>query len=239
MCQLAAFLMGGIRSLFRLRHAFFLFLALLLTFAQPSIDAQIPSGNVKETHTVWVATQDGLVKLDPVTCAPILAIPDSKKIDALAIDFRDLTLWGLGKGILTKYDFAGTQLLRTVLAVSGDDDEANTKKAILGVNQSDGLLWLGLHKKLFRYDATGDLHGTISLAATIKSISFDDANSRTWIATEKSIDAYNAQGVFLGSLPLGKNPKIRAMVFDNNARQLWVASGEKLAAYTADGAFVA
>lgn len=109
-----------------------------------------------------------------------------------------------GKGVLRAYDFRG-QTLRTVYVRpphEEEEDEEDASQVALGINGKNGSVWLGLGTRLHHYSQQGELLSNSGLDAPVRALAVDQARGQVWVATRKTLAAYDDAAKPVKAIPL-------------------------------------
>ena len=181
-------------------------------------------------EALWVAEQRGLLQVATADGAILLEIPDGQNIDALVVDPQRGLVWSYGQAELRAYRLDGQRLHSLDLSKLVDGASGH-----LEVDPADGAVWLAQGKHLLRVSVAGALEKTVQVAEPIRAISLDPARRHLWLATNKTLTAYDhaAAQVATSSLPQGTN--VRAIAYDPRLDALWAASGKTVYRFNTDG----
>lgn len=224
-------------------------IALLLSVTSSAENASPPYPDYR--NALWIAESHGLIKLTTADGAVLFEIKDAKEIRALAVDAERGVLWAYGRGILRAYGFSG-QLVRTVPLPQTDDadtnatdnddnEEGDTHHSALVIQPQDGSVWLGIGKSLHHFSAQGQRLTQWTLKDKIQALALDGTTARLWVATKKTLAAYDAQGTLVSTLALSKDTDIQDldfdihMDFDIHIDALWVALKNSVRLYSTSG----
>ncbi len=206
---------------------FFAFL-LAVVFAA---HGQSPSPEYQDA--LWVGKVDGLTRLAAADGTSLFELRDRKSVAAIAIDQHAGMVWVYAGERLRALSLTG-QLLKDIPIA------APRKKAgefvDLAVNSAAGAIWLSVGKTLRQYNTAGDLVGTTSSKAPIRSLAFDEAGGRLWVAAKNTVTCLDASAQQLKVITLPKTAVIKKIDIDAASGEVWVASANLLQRFDRQGA---
>ena len=145
-------------------------LVLFTPLGSPLLAQQPPvSPNPDFVAALWIAHNDGMLKLVTADWSILFEIPDAVDLRALAIDDRNGVVWGVGRNRLNAFAFNGDPILSVPVGDTEDaedDDDSGTSHLALTANAVNGTIWLGVGKPLSHFDGAGRLLHTVSSSST-------------------------------------------------------------------------
>lgn len=177
------------------------------------------AGNVSDA--LWVGTSQGLLKLDPASGALLLRLTDVTNVQAVAVDEKTGDVWAYADKKLRSYDSQGAFL-------AGTNVPGGLGQLDLAVNPNDGTVWLGLGVRLFHFSPLAQLSATIPLKTPVLGLSLFKTESVLWVATQKSLAAYDMTGKQLVTFVLSD---IRDIAVDDESGDIWVGLKNLLARF--------
>ncbi len=195
------------------------------------------SPNTDYVSAIWVAQSDGVLKLSTDSGGVLFEMDAVPEVRVVAVDDQRGLLWAYGQGALRAYDFSGTERVSVDVSAPehGDDDEDDDDSSDdddghvdLGISADDGSVWLGVGKQLRHFNAQGDLLGGVRLEQPIRALTIDQERGRIWVATEKTLAAYDADAAPAQTIALARGSQIEDISFDASVSALWVALKNEL-----------
>ena len=209
---------------------------------------------------LWVAQRDGLVKLSIADGLLSLEILDLKDVRALAIDDRRSLVWVFRKSRLQAFAFDG-ELRFSVPEVHEDgdgededgegeegedeDDEDEEdgndlelkegKRADLVVNSNTGTVWLGLEDFVYQFDSSAQLLNILPLPEKMKSLAVDSIAALLWVATRRTLLAYDETGGRVHVIELDKEGGAKDIDVDPASGEIWLGEEDRLRRLDAEG----
>ncbi|MGQ0594665.1 MAG: hypothetical protein ACT4QB_19130 [Gammaproteobacteria bacterium] len=133
--------------------------SLLLALVPPLLGAHnaVPALHPDFADDLWIAESDRGLTVALSDGRVLFEIPDTGRIEALVLNEGAAVLWAYGAGQLLSYDFAGRRLLALPIDGKSADRHGRSKRAHLALNPLDGSLWLGVGRRLYHFDPTGEV----------------------------------------------------------------------------------
>ncbi len=198
--------------------------------------------------SLWIADKNGASKnlLPGNSLSFRLTAPADA--DAVALDERAGITWIFAGGDVRAYDFSGT-LLRTVdlPAIPGFGSDrcegvgASGVRGHLVVDQTDGFIWVGYDKHLYKISAQGQIIQDQTLPGEVVALAFDNSRRRVWVGQCATARAYDVNGTLQLDVSLllsVENLKLRDLSFDQNADQLWAGLDKAVRRYDNTGSLL-
>jgi hypothetical protein len=101
-------------------------------------------------------------------------------------------------------------------------DGVISKHAHLALNPLDGSLWLGVGRRLYHFDPTGELLHKIKLSDPVRALSFDRTRTRLWVGFRNSLAAYDASGQ---RIEIGRSGPLRDLAYKGKHGAEWCILG--------------
>ncbi len=211
--------------------------ALLLIFFLASclpLEEEESSGpNPEHLSSLWVMEHSGVARLSSDTGEPVLILPDTHKARAFAVDESSAQVWVLLPRNLQAWSFSG-ELAHDILLPHAAQDSA-----VLSVDESRGLIWLGRHASLHQYDRQGTHQQTVSLDSAIIDLDVEPDTGTLWVLTRRHLHRFDSDATVLpahAGQTLESGDQGRALAWDPSLESVWVASEQALARYDRQGA---
>ena len=196
--------------------------------------ASVPAS--AELEAIWTAGRKGITKMDPANGAVLLQAAEDVDVVAMAVDTERARIWGLSKtGSLYRFDFNGAVLSNESLGLAAANLPSVKHSAALVV-ATDGSAWVASRGVLFKYGVDGNRVHTLPLTRRVRALALDENGNEVWVATDRTLERYNAQGVKTATIGLTGQPNIQDVAFDPVRNQLWLAEMNGLHRYDANGA---
>ncbi len=217
-------------GLMSLTCAFLLIAAFSLCF-QPALRA-----TPERRGGLWVGTSDGIARFALQDYSLELKVGDLGEIRSIALDDWNARVWVYGKGTLQAFGFSGESLLSVSVESEkrknghGHDSprDEDHERCNLIVDPADGGVWLAEGASLYRFSIQGDLEMHRDFRRSIRGLALDSVQSRLWVATQRTLTAYDRSGNEVASIDPGRRPRIEEIALDPSTGDLWVASGHFL-----------
>ncbi|MCU7907003.1 MAG: hypothetical protein KZQ76_14420 [Candidatus Thiodiazotropha sp. (ex Epidulcina cf. delphinae)] len=117
-----------------------------------------------------------------------------------------------------------------------DDRDSGTKRpAKLLLNADEGVLWLSLHKTLYRFNHQGAQQGAVRFPHRIRALTLDTRRNRLWLAAGGSLTAIAADGAPAGAIELDAEHRVTGLAYDERLDALWAATRQRLQRYAMSG----
>ena len=195
--------------------------------------ASVPAA--AELEAIWTAGRKGIVKMDPASGAVLLRAAEDVDVVAMAVDTERARIWALSKtGSLYRFDFSGAVLSNEALGLAAANLPSVKHSAALVV-ATDGSAWVASRGILFKYDVDGNRVHTLPLTRRVRALALDENVNEVWVATDRTLERYNAQGVKTATVSVSGQPNIQDIAFDPVRNQLWLAEMNGLHRYDANG----
>ncbi len=210
---------------------------LCLIFSSLLLRAQHPlSPNPDFATALWVAKADGIIKIATADGSTLLQITDVKNLRAVTLDEQRGLLWAYIQNTLWAYRFNGKLAFTIPLTPHGDN--GNGKEAALSANPQNGSVWLGVKKSLYHFGSQGQWLGVHTLPEPVQALSWDPTTSCLWVATQKTVTAFNDSGSLCKVIDLGAHPDVQDLAVDPVSGDLWVAMKKALLRFDPRGALM-
>jgi sugar lactone lactonase YvrE len=202
-------------------------IALAVTLALTASYSAVPIPRPDTGDTLWIAESDRGIKLARADGSLLFEIPQTGRIEALAVDDPGERLWAYGDRTLRAYTFSGKARIEIPIATRHIRDDDSAPARGLTLDPSDGSVWLGLERTLHHYSREGQPLQQVTLGQTLRGLSFDPTRGRLWVATRKALTAYDGHGQRAGAITPKDHKNIRALAYDPHADALWVGFATK------------
>jgi RHS repeat-associated protein len=189
---------------------------------------------------VWVATGDGLSKLDAADGRELARFAHALGFDAVAVDPVRGRVWSVKGTKLHAFDFAARPLLVTDTEERGGGAAGHV--VALEVDPSSGDVHLLESWRLLRVDGTGILRDVIVLEAgggeaRALALAQDGERAMAWIGAEHQVTAYDVEAqTRTARLPLSG---VAALAWDAAAGVLYLADPGHVHRYRPEEGFAA
>ena len=192
--------------------------------------SQLSAAASSQNQALWVGAKHDLLKIDPNALSLQFDLDNLHKITAIATDEQRGVLWAYNEPDLQAYNFTGN-LLFTVSPPSS----SGTANLVLEVSPKNGSVWLGIGKKLFHFDAQGQLLQTMSLNKKVQSLTVKEKTGRIWVATNKKLRSFKDNGTEKNAPWVEDMPNIADIAYDSSTNSLWVAFASILCRFALNG----
>ena len=218
---------------------------------------QEPAPTVSEfVDALWVATDNGLLKIDSSDVSTLLEIPKIGDIKALDIDDRRGLVWVFTKNRLRGISFGGEVRFTAPKDDDDDDDRGRGRRGDdddddddesdelklrgdrpfgLQVNSNTGTVWLGLGRLLYQFDSNANLVQILRLPDKGEALALDELTSLLWVATRKTLSSYDETGAQVHFIDLGRKAHVEDIAIDPASGDIWVVQRNSLSRLDASG----
>lgn len=203
-------------------------------------------------NALWVAQEHNLLKISSMTGQSLFQTKIKGQVQAIGVDKPRARVWGVTEQTLHAFDFSGNIQeqfsLASVLTVKETPHQAHHedhhkkhhrnkyKELQLKVDEDDGSLWLYHRKTLWHVTAKGELLQRFSIKHEIKNIALIPTAGHVWLASKKSIHAFNiASGQLISQSKKLSKSKIKDIAYDASLNEVCVAGKKGLSRFSLDG----
>jgi RHS repeat-associated protein len=184
-------------------------------------------------NTLWVAEQDGVMRLSSSQGELLFEIRDVQDVRTVDVDLRHRVVWAYAKRVLSSFDFNGRKLLAVSVAVS------DSVQAAIAVTPSDGAVWLAVGQDLLNVSPTGQVLNIKRLAANIVGLEVDQHSGLLWIATAASVEAVDlTSGALVRSLQLPDASSVVGISPEIGTGRLWLGLKDEVRLYGVGGELI-
>jgi len=218
------------------RFSVFISALLLILFLASCLPLERESSsepNPEHMSALWSMGHGGIVRLSGDTGEPVLILPDTHRARAFAVDEAGENIWVLLPRKLQAWRFNGELVHDVPLPHAAQDS------AVLSVDESRGLIWLGRHASLHQYNRQGVHQHTVNLDDAIIGMDVEPDTGTLWVLTRHDLHRFDRHA---NTLPahaeqmLEPDDQGRALAWDPSLESVWVASEQVLARYDRQGA---
>ena len=180
-----------------------------------------PAPDPDQPPALWVAHSRDTVKLDAATGRPLLALGSRGEVRTLLVDPVRARLWTYGERLLRAFALDGTPQLTIRLPRDRHPHRRHRDHGWEGWDEDDDDRDAWEEER--RY-SRGDRHARLAL---------QPADGTLWVAVDKRLHRYDAEGTLLGTLERRK--RIRGLAADPANGWVWVGEQRRLIAYDRQG----
>ena len=204
------------------------FLIVFLSFPSRLASQSIAEPDTAFVDALWLAQSRHLSKIAVTDGSAILET--ASRARHLLVDAERDKIWIFGGGTLSRLDHLGE--LHGIARLTDGDDRLSS----LALNAADGGVWLGIGKQMFGLDANGSVRISRKLRRQVLAIAFDSRTSLIWVATPRSVSAFDNDAQPIRSLNLAHHSRVRTLTVDTRNGDVWVATEEARRGHGADDA---
>lgn len=210
--------------------------SLIVVLSTTIMTNSIAAADATFTSALWVAEDNGVLKVTTSNGNILFEIPDLGRVDSVATDGQRGRLWVATQTSIKVYNFAGEALFTlptpfTVVSEAADN-------IMMLVDEDEGSVWLTNQVELIKLDNAAAVSISQVYTNGVNSFSFDSQNRRVWLSHSDSVSSIDATtGVLVSSFssPPDGELVVDKIHYDKNLNELWLLGDAELSRYDITG----